>query len=121
MKEIYLKLTEDEVEDVISALHTQNDVYGSNSLGHDPTPTNELIAKIFMQKDPTVCRPYVVSGTHEVDMLRLPVKLVVMAEEPRWAIEYAQEHIEKNQGGRFIVNTESVHELADDEFVEVRE
>jgi hypothetical protein len=121
MKEIYLKLTEDEIEDVLCALHSWNESYSSNCMNYDSSETDALIGKIFGQKDSTVCRPYVVSGVHNIDMLCLPTKMVVMAEEPQWAIEYAKEYVEKNQGGQFVIKEDDVHELADDEFLEVRE
>lgn len=115
-KEIYLKLTEDEVEDVISALHHKNYSFMCSSTNYETAETNELIQKIFNQKYKTVCRPYIVKGTHCHQMLMMPRRLVVMAEEPKWAIEYAKEHVEK-EGGTFNVDVESVHEMVDDEFV----
>lgn len=115
-KEIYLKLTEDEIEDVIYALHHRNDSFTSNSMNYDTSETDSLIQKIFDQKYRTVRRPYVVSGTHYHQMLKLPRRLVVMAEEPKWAIEYAKEHVEK-EGGTFEVDANSVHEMGEDEIV----
>ena len=115
-KEIYLKLTDDEIEDVLCALRHRNDSFTSNSMNYDTSETDDLIQKIFGQKYRTVCRPYVVTGVHYHQMLKLPRRLVVMAEEPQWAIEYAKEHVEK-EGGTFNVNGDSVHEMREDEFI----
>ena len=90
--EIYLKLTDDEIEDVLCALRHRNDSFTSNSMNYDTAETDDLIQKIFNQKCKTVRRPYVVSGIHCHPRLMLHRRLVVMAEDPKWAIEYAKEN-----------------------------
>ena len=115
-KEFYLKLTEDEVEDVVCALRSQ--YAHSDNINITGDENDQLILKINLQKD-SMCRPYVVKGIHHVQMLNIPTTVVVMAENANWAIEYAQEKLEKRDGGKFEANIEDVHEMADDEFVEV--
>ena len=118
MSEIYLRLTKDEIEDIKCALRSQYE--GGDNINFTGHENDDLIQKIYNQED-TICRPYVVKGVHHVDMLNLPTTVVVMAEDPKWAIEYAQEKLEKRDGGKFEANIEDVHEMTDDDFVEVRE
>lgn len=112
-RDYYLRLTKDEIETIKYALRTQ--YAGGDNLNFDGHGNDNLIAKINGQED-AIRRPYVVKGAHYHGMMRFPRRLVVMAEEPKWAIEYAKEHVEK-EGGTFNVDIESVHELANDEFV----
>ena len=114
-KEIYLKLTKDEIETIKYALNFQNDVYSSNSLNHDGSENDDLVAKIYSQED-TICRPYVVSGKLFIDMFYAKMKVVVMAEDAESALEYAKENI-RNRGGFLTACIEDVHEMRDDEFL----
>jgi hypothetical protein len=112
-REYYLRLTKDEIETIKYALQTQYE--GCDNLNFDGSENDNLIAKINYQED-TIRRPYVVKGAHYHGMMIFPRRLVVMAEEPKWAIEYAKEHVEK-EGGTFNVDVDSVHEMRDDEFI----
>lgn len=108
---VYLKLTPDEIEDIKIALRTQYE--GGDNINFTGNENDELIQKIYSQEG-NICRPYIVKGTHYHQMLMMPRRLVVMAEEEKLAAEYATEHVEK-EGGRFEVN--HVHAMRDDEFI----
>jgi hypothetical protein len=110
VKDMYLRLTPDEVEDIKIALHSQYANSDNLNFVHE---NDELVQKICNQEN-SICRPYVVQGTHYHNMLMMPRRIVVMAEDEKWAAEYAQEHVEK-EGGRFEVN--HVHVMRDDEFI----
>jgi len=113
-KEIYLKLTEDEIEDVICALSSQ--YAHSDNINITGEENDELILKINLQKD-SICRPYVVTGVHDNGCQYLNKRMVVMAEDAKWAIEYAKEKLEKTSEDVFKVKPEDVHEMAEDEFI----
>lgn len=117
-RDYYLRLTKDEIETIKYALQTQ--YANSDNINFTGEENDDLVLKISLQTD-SICRPYVVSGIHHVGVLNLPTKVVVMAEEPKWAIEYAKEKLERRDGGTFEANPEDVHEMSDDEFLEVRE
>lgn len=119
MREVYLKLTEDEVDDVLSALYSQNEFGTSNAMNYDTSDTDALMAKISDQKDGRVRRPFVVDGVHKCQMMLFNRRVIVMAEDAESAIEYSKEHVEKEDGGEFVVNPSGVHEMADDEVVVV--
>ena len=117
-REFYLRLTEDEIETIKSALYSQ--YANSDNLNFTGRENDDLVLKISLQKD-SVCRPYIVNGIHHVNMMNFPTKVIVMAEEPKWAVEYAKEKLEKRDGGLFEANIEDVHEMSDDEWMEVKE
>lgn len=112
-KEIYLKLTEDEADDVICALMSQ--WRGGDNINITGEENDELICKINCQKD-SICRPYVVIGVHDDGRQYLKKRVVVMAESAKLAIEYAKEKLERTSEDVFKVNPEDVHEMRDDEF-----
>lgn len=113
VKEVYLKLTEDEVEDIKIALRSQ--YANSDNLNITGHENDELIQKIYSQED-TICRPYVVVGVHDNGRQYIPKRVIVMAEDAKWAIEYAKEKLEKTSEDVFRVKPEDVHEMQDDEF-----
>ena len=118
MKEVYLKLTDDEVDDVIWALHSQNEFGTSNFMNYDTSETDALMAKISEQKDGKVRRPFVVEGIHDNGSSYIRKKVVLMAYDEKEARAYARRHLEKHSDDCFKI--ESVREMTeDDAFVEV--
>ena len=118
MKEIYLKLTEDEVDDVLSALHSQNEFGTSNVMNYDTSDTDALMAKIYDQKCGKVRMPFVVEGVHDNGSSYTRKKVVLMAYDEREARAYARRRLEKHSDDCFKIET--VRELAEEDvFVEV--
>lgn len=114
VKELYLKLTQDEIDDIKCALRSQYE--GGDNINFTGHENDDLIQKIYNQED-TICRPYVVMGIHDNGRQHIKKRVIVMAEDAKWAIEYAKEKLEKTSEDVFKVNPEDVHEMTDDEFV----
>lgn len=113
VKDLYLKLTPDEVEDIECALRSQ--YANSDNLNFTGHENDELIQKIYNQRD-SICRPYVVVGVHDNGRRYTPKRVIVMAEDAKWAVEYAKEKLEKTSEDVFTVKPEDVHEMTDEEF-----
>ena len=113
IKDVYLKLTPDEVATITYALRTQYD--NGDNLNFDGTENDELITKICAQEY-SVQRPYVVVGVHDNGRRYIPKKVIVMAEDAESAIGYAKKKIENTSEDYFKVDPEKVHEMTEDEF-----
>ena len=115
-KEIYLKLTEDEVETITMALHYQDERMSENCIKPVEPENADLITKIITQEG-IICRPYVVVGVHDNDRIYIPKKIVVMATDVEDAIDTAKKKMKRTSEDAFTVKPEDVHEMTEDEFV----
>jgi len=113
-KEVYLKLTEDDVVTITCALRSQYN--GGDNLNFIGSENDDLIAKIYSQEG-TICRPFVVTGVHDNGASYINKKVVVMATNIEDAIDSAKNYLEKHSDDWFAVKPEDVHEMTDNEFI----
>ena len=113
VKEIYLKLTEDEVDDVLYALHAQNEFGTSNAMNYDTSDTDALTAKIYDQKCGKVRKPFLVDGVHDNGASYTKKKVILMAYDEEEARVYARRHLEKHSDDCFEIK--SVREMTEED------